>query len=242
MKIIRKVLPVLGMVLFFSWGSTAGAATITHSWTGTILGVVVDDGTGVYTGTSVGSSFSGAFTYDPSEANILGLDTSDGDSTIEPSDTWVEYLLGSGSGTITDGITQLSAANATHSITNNHPNDEPILSETLSALLGKEVPLGTLHDGWSLHSHVGNVGFSVAYTSLLTDMLGDLSFRPTPPWSPPGSPPDSNNQIVEFYINEGDEGVFFAYGTITTVPLPAAVWLFGSALGLLGWMRRSQKV
>jgi hypothetical protein len=25
---------------------------------------------------------------------------------------------------------------------------------------------------------------------------------------------------------------------VTTVPIPAAVWLFGSALGLLGWMRR----
>jgi hypothetical protein len=25
---------------------------------------------------------------------------------------------------------------------------------------------------------------------------------------------------------------------ITTVPVPPAVWLFGSALGLLGWMRR----
>ena len=25
---------------------------------------------------------------------------------------------------------------------------------------------------------------------------------------------------------------------VTTVPLPAAVWLFGSALGMLGWMRR----
>ncbi len=26
--------------------------------------------------------------------------------------------------------------------------------------------------------------------------------------------------------------------TVSTVPIPAAVWLFGSALGLLGWMRR----
>ena len=31
-------------------------------------------------------------------------------------------------------------------------------------------------------------------------------------------------------------------GTVSanTVPIPAAVWLFGSALGLLGWMRRKQ--
>ncbi|MEC9375792.1 MAG: VPLPA-CTERM sorting domain-containing protein, partial [Pseudomonadota bacterium] len=28
--------------------------------------------------------------------------------------------------------------------------------------------------------------------------------------------------------------------TVTAVPIPAAVWLFGSALGLLGWMRRRQ--
>ncbi len=27
-------------------------------------------------------------------------------------------------------------------------------------------------------------------------------------------------------------------GTVTTVPVPGAVWLFGSALGLLGWIRR----
>jgi len=30
----------------------------------------------------------------------------------------------------------------------------------------------------------------------------------------------------------------FQYGDATIVPVPAAVWLFGSALGLLGWMRR----
>jgi hypothetical protein len=28
--------------------------------------------------------------------------------------------------------------------------------------------------------------------------------------------------------------------TVSTVPIPAAVWLFGSGLGLLGWMRRKQ--
>jgi hypothetical protein len=30
--------------------------------------------------------------------------------------------------------------------------------------------------------------------------------------------------------------------TFQVIPVPAAVWLFGSALGLLGWMRRKQSV
>jgi hypothetical protein len=29
-------------------------------------------------------------------------------------------------------------------------------------------------------------------------------------------------------------------GTVSAVPIPAAVWLFGSGLGLLGWFRRRQ--
>ena len=34
-----------------------------------------------------------------------------------------------------------------------------------------------------------------------------------------------------------DTAVAFESGTWSVVPTPAAVWLFGSALGLLGWMR-----
>lgn len=35
-----------------------------------------------------------------------------------------------------------------------------------------------------------------------------------------------------------DDSILMAIGQIRVVPVPAAVWLFGSALGLLGWVRR----
>jgi hypothetical protein len=38
----------------------------------------------------------------------------------------------------------------------------------------------------------------------------------------------------------GDDGAAYS-GTISAVPLPAAAWLFGSALLGLGAMRRKQK-
>ena len=45
----------------------------------------------------------------------------------------------------------------------------------------------------------------------------------------------------ETLTNEGQEYIQYATaGTVTAsaVPIPASVWLFGSALGLLAWMRR----
>ncbi len=38
-------------------------------------------------------------------------------------------------------------------------------------------------------------------------------------------------------LGSGGAG-FFDDASFTLVPVPAAVWLFGSALGLLGWVRR----
>ena len=41
----------------------------------------------------------------------------------------------------------------------------------------------------------------------------------------------------EAYRSAGSPDVYAIFST-TVVPVPAAVWLFGSALGLLGWIRR----
>ena len=41
-------------------------------------------------------------------------------------------------------------------------------------------------------------------------------------------------------FNGGADLAFRTYSA-AAVPVPAAVWLFGSALGLLGWMRRKSR-
>jgi hypothetical protein len=48
-------------------------------------------------------------------------------------------------------------------------------------------------------------------------------------------------EYAEFSMTGGDQAAIVA-GTVTAVPVPAAIWLFGSALAGLGWMRRKQIV
>ncbi|MGI9341258.1 MAG: VPLPA-CTERM sorting domain-containing protein [Gammaproteobacteria bacterium] len=48
-----------------------------------------------------------------------------------------------------------------------------------------------------------------------------------------------NNEVLfKQFIGGAPSASSFNAFTITTIPVPAAVWLFGSALGLLGWVRR----
>ena len=144
------------------------AQTVTYSWTGTI-DFVFEDGTVIYTGTQIGDTFSGTFTYDPDEANIDGLDTSDGDSIIETGDVWVEYFLGSDSATITDGTIQQIANNVALSITTDDPIvfEDPGDEELFANLFGHEVAAGTLIDVWGLDFGDGTFEFEIAYGSLV---------------------------------------------------------------------------
>jgi hypothetical protein len=54
------------------------------------------------------------------------------------------------------------------------------------------------------------------------------------------------NPVGQFgYATKGVSGIWaapYSSFSITAIPIPAAVWLFGSALAGLGWMRRKQTV
>lgn len=45
-------------------------------------------------------------------------------------------------------------------------------------------------------------------------------------------------ELVAGDVTGADAGLAVVYASAEVVPVPAAVWLFGSALGLLGWVRR----
>ncbi len=55
-----------------------------------------------------------------------------------------------------------------------------------------------------------------------------------------GSGWQSIQSVLQHNTHDGDSVSSIATGfySVATVPVPAAVWLFGSAIGLLGWMRR----
>lgn len=65
---------------------------------------------------------------------------------------------------------------------------------------------------------LANIGFSLAF-DIAPDMQVSIGFDPE---------------------SEFGAGTYFSISS-AVVPVPAAVWLFGSALGLLGWTRRKTK-
>lgn len=53
-----------------------------------------------------------------------------------------------------------------------------------------------------------------------------------------GTEPQEGGTVRFLTFAESGETAYMVEGTIVAIPVPAAVWLFGSALGLLGWARR----
>jgi len=112
-----------------------------------------------------------------------------------------------------------------------------------------------LPDGWTARSGQQQDGFGMF--ELVSSGTGDdrisptLTFfivgidgdRPEDYAAYSGGAAGQGNQffaarVAGFDAGDGVESAFF--GGSTVVPLPASVWLLGSALGLLGWIRRAR--
>ena len=105
----------------------------------------------------------------------------------------------------------------------------------------------------SLYGQMEQLGISQPHTKLMTADLTSANlvddpylwgFNTTNIWCSPELLLEcTNSESVYVALSNafsGDFGRnFMSMGiAVTTVPVPAAIWLFGSALGLLGWARR----
>jgi len=76
--------------------------------------------------------------------------------------------------------------------------------------------------------------FNFNFASYLTNQGGTVLVATPPP--PTAFETRCASDLCRSYFS----GRRVTAGSISAVPIPAAVWLFGSGLGLLGWFRRRQ--
>lgn len=234
--------------LLLAAGVASAAST---SFSGTLIDVSEPGGsatTPVFTGAAVDDRFFGNFVY----GNIAGLADS---ITMEPNEVDWEFIGAPWSAFLNNGSVGVSGSEVYVNI----QDDKALDAEEaafVSDLLGFNVAEGTLADVWSVGAlstgafeqdldltdnddteelFNGSL-FELAYLSLDTDTIANLSYNPNPPAL-------SEVDIAIFSIQEADAAgdvIFDAIGIVdtTVIPVPAAIWLFGSALGLLGWTRR----
>jgi hypothetical protein len=234
-----KLRPTLSALWVATWflmsGDLAAAATVT--FTGSILAVGEDTGTGQLAGTTVGTGFSGTFVYTgPSGPGVV-----DG---VE-----AQYPL-AGSFTLTRaGGPVLSGTVPTLAIF----DDEPIDADTADAINGLLSPTppvvaGQLADTWELlalqtgasidgeDNVFGGVVLDFALISFDSTLFDSVAFRLLPPEL-------GDADVAAFLITEGDASgtiLFDGIGVITSmvaVPAPPAAWLLAAALAGL-WRRR----
>jgi len=240
----RAALAALLSSLLFAVTAVAQAAVSGATFTGALVRIDTDSGTGTYSGAGVGDVFFGGFSY--------GLNA--GEATFiwtEPHEANYEFVGGAFSGVLSNGITPVYGPLAWVNIQDDMPltADEAAL---VGALLGTTVTAGTPVDVWAVGSRTAGayydvnnqffngVSFEMGLLSFNTGLYGTADFQAVPP-------PLGAVDLAIFMIEEADalgNTLFSAIGTLSTasyqvVPVPAAVWLLGSGLlGLIAVGRR----
>ena len=210
--------------------SIAGpAAALQVDWSGTVLSVEADDGTGTFAGTGVGAGFFGSFVY----GDTCGVGCS---IQTEPDEANYEFSLGSLFGAfVTDGGSSAGGFSASVNIQNDHllDDDEAALA---SALLGTTVPPNTPVDVFTLAASTDDTVFDVndelfdggivevVLGSFDTTLFDDTSFRSQPPSL-------AEIDFAFFFLSEADTGatVYEVVGSVdSVVPEPGASLLLAS--------------
>ena len=207
-------------LLVLGFAHSAGAASIT--WTGVLKAVIEDTGTGIYSGgTPDVSIFSGSFNYGDTCGCLI--------EPFPPDE--INYVFSGGTGTITGLGVTTTGVESSVAISNDQVIDTN--GAALFDIFGLTVTPGTTSDVWSVASETSGavIEWDVSFVYLTTNPFSDSSYTATPPPNP---------DLIIFQVDEDDEVTYFAFGEVTTVvPVPAAVWLFGSGLlGLIAIARR----
>jgi len=200
--------------------------------------LVADFGSGLFAGTWINDTFAGSFSIP---------DMTDGPDTVEfdEADYEVTGVAGVGNGTTTVSATQLNI-----NIQNNHALDQDEVDAT-TAILGPLPPgigLNSIVDVWTVGALEAGAffdadddlanghQFELALVDLDATVFDDLSYR---------SAPDLGQfELAVFSVMQADidaDPDFLAAGpasSLTTVPLPAALPLFASAIAGLGFLAR----
>jgi hypothetical protein len=74
--------------------------------------------------------------------------------------------------------------------------------------------------------------------NMVGNLEGEVNFLNSATWLGFDSILDSGGDPITDFTVTSSSGFNYALPHPAAIPIPAAVWLFGSALGLLGWIRR----
>lgn len=240
----RSILAVFASAAFFAGALPASAASLSLG-----LGISIDGQQVGYVG---GAGLGCVDVPDTPTANCTGSNAQVGDLRL---DSWSVFV---DSDPVISGIvavTNTSAVTQQYTLTFTLPIAPAIPG---SSLIGGSIQGGVTDgngDGATLSTPTGSAFYTARIDGadvqslyldpqsffaggfLSTNVPGLAFGTPIPSQLGPAALSTIGIRL-DFLLTAGDSASFTSNFVVTPVPVPAAAWLFGGALGALGWLRR----